>query len=401
MCGIASVPRAGVLLDRDGTIIEDYHYVGHVERVQFKPGAIDAIRRFNKAAIPVIIVTNQSGVARGFYPLEQVYVVHEYMKAELARHGAYIDLILFSPDHPDGNIPLYTERSRFHKPGPGMALEAAKRYNLDLERSFVVGDRPEDVIMGYHIKANIIYLGRDLDSWSPGEYPIHQFHSLADAAGFIIERITGMPQTEFPDGPYNGVSTFFNDYVAVTENVLKCIDRDRISRAVDTLYTAFDSGGQIFIVGNGGAAAIANHAETDLIKHMHGPRWYTNVRSLAANNSIMTAVANDIGFDSMFSFQLEQATTAGRGDVLLAFSVSGQSQNIVNTIQRANEMGMDTIAIVANDGGEVAGLADVTIHIPTGNYGIAEDIMNMIMHSIAQYIRQTNMSEEQIRSARF
>lgn len=81
--------RPGVLLDRDGTIIVDYHYVGHIPRVQFIPGAIEAIRRFNKAGIPVTIVTNQSDVARGFYPESNVIEVHQYIQRELAQrmHG--------------------------------------------------------------------------------------------------------------------------------------------------------------------------------------------------------------------------------------------------------------------------------------------------------------------------
>src|ERR1700748_614971 len=97
--------RPGILLDRDGTIIEDYHYVGHIERVQLKPGAAEAIRRFNEAGIPVAIVTNQSGVARGFYPESNVNLVHNYIAHELSRHGSFIDLFFYSPHHPDGNVP--------------------------------------------------------------------------------------------------------------------------------------------------------------------------------------------------------------------------------------------------------------------------------------------------------
>jgi histidinol-phosphate phosphatase family protein len=105
---MSTAPRPGILLDRDGTINVDYHYVGHIERVQLIPGAADAIRRFNRAGIPVAIVTNQGGVARGFYPKSNVRKVHDYIKRELALHDAHIDMFLYSPHHPDGNIKEYS-----------------------------------------------------------------------------------------------------------------------------------------------------------------------------------------------------------------------------------------------------------------------------------------------------
>jgi phosphoheptose isomerase len=114
---------------------------------------------------------------------------------------------------------------------------------------------------------------------------------------------------------------------------------------------------------------------------------------------MITAAANDIGYDSIFSYQLERK--AQMRDVLIVFTVSGNSANIIRAVQCAHEMGMQTIAVTACDGGKVAGLTDATIHIPTSNYGIAEDVMQMVMHSLAQFIRQTRMSDRAIQSARF
>ena len=94
--------RPGILLDRDGTIIVDHGYVGSVDRVEFINGAPQAIARFNRAGIPVAVVTNQAGVARGLYGIEDVALVHKYITEHLAEHEAHIDLFLFSPYHPDG-----------------------------------------------------------------------------------------------------------------------------------------------------------------------------------------------------------------------------------------------------------------------------------------------------------
>ena len=178
--------RPGILLDRDGTIITDHGYVGSVDRVEFIKGAPQAIARFNRAGIPVAVVTNQAGVARGLYGIEDVALVHKHITEHLAEHEAHIDLFLFSPYHPDGVVKAYARASEDRKPGPGMAKAAARALGLDLAASWVVGDRPEDLGLAEAIGASAIYLGTD-----GGERArVYPFPSLAAAASFILNRIT-------------------------------------------------------------------------------------------------------------------------------------------------------------------------------------------------------------------
>jgi D-sedoheptulose 7-phosphate isomerase/D-glycero-D-manno-heptose 1,7-bisphosphate phosphatase len=122
--------RTGVLLDRDGTIIVDSGYVGSVDRIEVLEGAVDAIAALNAAGIPVAVVTNQAGVARGYYGLADVERVHEHLAAELARGGAHVDLWLYCPYHPDGVVPAFSRPSADRKPAPGMALAAAEALDL-------------------------------------------------------------------------------------------------------------------------------------------------------------------------------------------------------------------------------------------------------------------------------
>src|SRR5258706_13642922 len=135
--------RPGVLLDRDGTIIVDHGYVGWIDRVEFIEGSPEAIARFNRAGIPVAVVTNQAGVARGFYGLDDVARVHQYIAERLAEHRAHIDLFLHCPYHPEGVVEAFARTSEDRKPGPGMARAAEAKLNLDLGASWVVGDRPD------------------------------------------------------------------------------------------------------------------------------------------------------------------------------------------------------------------------------------------------------------------
>jgi len=180
-----SCPRAGILRDRDGTIIVDHGYVGSVDRVEFIDGSPEAIARFNDAGIPIAVVTNQAGVARGLYGLDDVARVHQYIAERLAEHGAHIDLFLYCPYHPEGVVEAFARTSEDRKPGPGMARAAQAVLNLDLAATWVVGDRAEDIGLAEAVGASAIYLGSD-GCERPG---VWSFPNLAAAAPFIMERI--------------------------------------------------------------------------------------------------------------------------------------------------------------------------------------------------------------------
>jgi histidinol-phosphate phosphatase family protein len=177
--------RPGILLDRDGTIIVDHGYVGSIDRVELIPGAAEAIAGFNQAGIPVAVLTNQAGVARGLYGLDDVARVHRHIAECLAERAARIDLFLYCPYHPAGVVEAFARTSEDRKPRPGMAKAAQAALGLDLTASWVVGDRPEDIGLAEAIGASAIYLGTD-GRQRPG---VWSFPSLAAAAPFILERI--------------------------------------------------------------------------------------------------------------------------------------------------------------------------------------------------------------------
>jgi histidinol-phosphate phosphatase family protein len=180
-----SCSRPGILLDRDGTIIVDHGYVGSVDRVEFIDGSAEAIATFNRAGIPVAVVTNQAGIARGLYGIDDVARVHRYIAERLAEHGAHIDLFLYCPYHPDGLVEAFARTSEDRKPGPGMAKAAQAALNLDLIASWVVGDRAEDIGLAEAVGASAIYLGPGI----PDRPGVWSFPSLAAAVPFLLERI--------------------------------------------------------------------------------------------------------------------------------------------------------------------------------------------------------------------
>jgi D-sedoheptulose 7-phosphate isomerase/D-glycero-D-manno-heptose 1,7-bisphosphate phosphatase len=187
----AGPPRPGILLDRDGTIIVDHGYVGSADRVDFIDGAAEAIAAFNRAGVPVAVVTNQAGVARGLYGLDGVAEVHRHIAEHLAGYGARVDLFLYCPYHPDGVVEGFARTSEDRKPRPGMAKAAAAALNLDLTASWVVGDRLEDVGLAEAVGASAVYLGTgDQGTGDCRDPRVWPFPSLAAAAPFLLERVT-------------------------------------------------------------------------------------------------------------------------------------------------------------------------------------------------------------------
>jgi histidinol-phosphate phosphatase family protein len=174
-----------VLLDRDGTIIVDHGHVGSVDRVELIDGAAEAIARLNLAGVPVAVVTNQAGVARGLFDISDVEEVHHHITSLLAEHHAHIDQYFYCPYHPEGTVAEFTRSSVDRKPMPGMARAAAEALNLELTSSWVVGDRPEDIGLAQAVGASAIYVGRDACN-HPG---VRSFPSLFRATSFILERI--------------------------------------------------------------------------------------------------------------------------------------------------------------------------------------------------------------------
>ena len=156
--------RRAVFLDRDGTIAEEMGYVNHVDRLQIFPYAAEAIRQLNRAEIPVIVVTNQSGIARNIFPESLVHEVHKKMISELAAAGAWIDAIYFCPHKSE-------EICDCRKPNPGMLERAAREHGLELAASWVVGDRYADLEMAHAVGARGILV---MTGYGRGEYELHR-----------------------------------------------------------------------------------------------------------------------------------------------------------------------------------------------------------------------------------
>ena len=143
-----------VFLDRDGTMARDVHYCRRPEDFELYPDTPKAIRQLNEHGFKVIVITNQSGIARGYFTEETLVKIHEKMKGGLAEEGAWVDAIYYCPHHPDDNCEC-------RKPKPRLVLQAVKEYDIDLQRSFVVGDLPMDIGLAKGVGSKSVLIRRE------------------------------------------------------------------------------------------------------------------------------------------------------------------------------------------------------------------------------------------------
>ena len=204
----------------------------------------------------------------------------------------------------------------------------------------------------------------------------------------------------FPDTPFTDAAGFVDAYASAVSDALASIDRAQFAAAAALLAAAYDAGRTVYVCGNGGSAAIANHLHCD---HLKGIQTDTDVKprvvSLVSGMETITAIANDISYADVFVYQLR--TLADADDVLITVSSSGDSENVVRAVAWAKDNGVKVLALTGFVGGRSASMADVNVHVVGDNYGVVEDAHQSIMHMLAQYLRMQKMSPDLIRDRKF
>jgi D-glycero-D-manno-heptose 1,7-bisphosphate phosphatase len=167
-------PRRAVFLDRDGTLLDELGYLGDPARVRLIPGTARALRRLRAADLSLVVVTNQSGVARGLFDQAALDAVHARMAELLAAEGVTLDAVLACPHHPELGQGPYRVECACRKPAPGLLLEGARRVGAELARSFVVGDSLRDLEAGERAGVPVrILLGTGKGRAARGELEAH------------------------------------------------------------------------------------------------------------------------------------------------------------------------------------------------------------------------------------
>lgn len=179
---------------------------------------------------------------------------------------------------------------------------------------------------------------------------------------------------------------FASAYLGHLQVVLQGIDPEEIGQFVRTLLDARDRRATIFFIGNGGSAATASHFANDLLIGCKDHERPFRAMSLTDNIPIITAIANDNGYENIFSHQLR--VLAKKGDVLVGISASGNSPNLLRAFEEAKSSGIKTVALTSFDGGKMRKMADEGVHVPTEpkEYGPAEDAHMILDHLVGAYL---------------
>jgi len=184
---------------------------------------------------------------------------------------------------------------------------------------------------------------------------------------------------------------FVKNYIAELKKEIDTINPEDVTRVVDILFDAWKNDRQVFIFGNGGSAATSSHFACDIAKgtlqrvYDHAEKRF-RVSSLTDNVATMTAYANDLSYDDVFSQQL--CHYVQKGDVVIAITGSGNSKNVINAVELAKKFGAVTIAFLGFDGGKLKGMADHVVHVKSSHYGRVEDCHDMLHHLVTYYLQK-------------
>ncbi len=178
---------------------------------------------------------------------------------------------------------------------------------------------------------------------------------------------------------------FFENYQYRLNNCMQSYDWSKVAQLAQKIFSVQQEDRHIFLCGNGGSAANAMHIANDLL-YLRLKGKGIKVTALPANQAVLTCLANDTGYENIFSFQLEQL--GKEGDILIVLSGSGNSPNVLKAINAAKKMGISTCAILGFDGGKCLGLADIAIHFPVNDMQIAEDLQLIVGHMLMQWLNK-------------
>lgn len=177
-----------------------------------------------------------------------------------------------------------------------------------------------------------------------------------------------------------------DEHLQLVKLVRECLV-DSISTCAEVLVDVLKGGGKILVMGNGGSAADAQHFAAELVGRFKMERQALPAIALTTDTSILTAVANDYGFDDVFTRQIE--ALAQPGDVVLGISTSGNSRNVVNAFEHARKVGAKTIGLLGGQGGKMKGYADLTIVVPSEETPRIQEVHSMVIHLLCDLVEKS------------
>jgi len=205
---------------------------------------------------------------------------------------------------------------------------------------------------------------------------------------------------KFPLKKISKSKEFYLEYINQKNDLLQKINFKELDKIINLLKKSFKNNNILYTCGNGGSSSLADHFTCDFIKQTNNQtRLKVKSISLASNFSLISAIANDVSYDKIFSFQIEKLCK--KDDVLFLFSVSGNSPNLIEAIKVGKKIGVKIVSFTGFDGGRLSKMSDYNLNFPIANFGIVEDCHISIMHYLSQYLRNINLTKKSFKKINF
>lgn len=366
-----------VILDRDGVLnVErsDGGWVSDWAEWIWSPGALEGLRMLGSAGIRISVATNQSGVGRGLIARTQVDAVNARMVEEAAQVGATIDRVWVCPHAPG-------DACACRKPLPGLLQGAIEASGVSADETTALGDDLRDLQAAWSAGVTAALLrtgkGQNTEAQFTGSR-LAVFDDLRDFADAVLS--DSIPHTSRASLIAHRIFTEHDAVMRESAMTLPPI----LDRMAALLWESLSSGGKVLACGNGGSAATAQHFVAELVGRFQAERRALPAVALSADTMILTALANDYGYARVFARQVEALGAAG--DVLMAFSTSGNSPNVIEAARTARAMGCKVLAFTGKDGGLLAAHADAIVKVPSKDVARIQEVHDLCIHALAESI---------------
>ena len=361
-----------IILDRDGTLIKDKNYLHDPNGAELTEGAADGLRLLAKMGYKFVVLTNQSGIGRGYFTEDEMNAVHLRVDEMLACAGVRVEGWFHCPHKP-------ADGCSCRKPAAGLAVEAQRKLGFRREDiAFVMGDKQSDVELAEALGAPSVLLmtGYGASEYERGVRGTLNCANLCEAAAVIARGEKRSAGESF--------SLDLSEHIAAAE-AMRSMEAE-IGEAAAMIISALRGGGRFFVCGNGGSAADAQHIAAELSGRYLAEREPLDAAALSCNGSALTAIGNDYGFDKIFARQLEAHGRAG--DVLLAISTSGNSANVLEAVRSAKKLDVSTIALTGASGGALAKEADAALRAPSDRTPRIQEFHILIGHALCGIVEK-------------
>lgn len=371
--------RPYVLLDRDGTIIVEKNYLSAVNDLELLPGAVEGLRILHDAGFGLIVVTNQSGIARGKLTLETLAGIHAELERRLAAGGVHIEAFYQCPHLPEDECDC-------RKPKPLLAERAAADFGFELSRAFVIGDKPCDIDLGKNAGARTILVrtgyGREYEA--RGVRADFVADDLVEAARWV-RRMMG---SVLVPGARERLRRHVAGSIETKQKIVAECEESLIA-AAEAITRSLESGGKVLLCGNGGSAADCQHIAAEFVSVLNQSFLRPGLPAIAltTDTSILTASANDFGFEGVFERQVQALGRAG--DVLIGISTSGNSENVLRALRYGRNHGIVTIGMTGAKGGKMADTCDVCLRAPSEVTQFVQESHIMMGHILCDLAEQS------------